>query len=338
MNMQGRVKKDQQKGAALLVMTLILMMAAGLIIVFATSYTILQQKTVDTQQDDNKAFAAAEAGMDYALAYLNANIATILATASGGSINYSFATVTQADNSTYSAVITNPTANNYTLLQITATGNSPDGTAVRVIRQQVYRSGAIVDYGVTTKQNVDMGGNSAVTGTGGVHAGANVSQGGSSSTSGVTENDSTISSMTDADFFTSIFGISYASMQASSTYYSSSSGVPWGSLSGSVWVNSAVSLSGNTTIGSAANPVVLIINGNFSVTGNVTVYGLVYVTGTASLGGNFDVNGGLIAEGDITMSGSSTIDYSDTILSNLTLPSGSGGGSYSKVPASWQDF
>jgi len=329
------MNRNHQSGAALLVMTLILMLAAGLAIVFAANYSLLQQKTANNQQDSVVALAAAEAGLEYALAYLSANTSTITGAASSGIINYTFATVTQADGSTYSVVITNPTISDYSRLQITATGTSPDAQAQRIVKQEVYTSGSAIKYALTTQDNLIMSGNSSVTGPYGVDAGGAVIRSGSSSISNMLANDSIIASMTSTQFFTNFFGVSSSVKQANSTNYSSSSGVPWNNLSGSVWINSSVSLSGNNTIGSPTNPVILIVNGPLTLSGNTTVYGLIYATGTVSVSGSFSMTGGLVSEGNILTSGNAQINYDASILNQLSL---AGGGSYAKLPGSWQDF
>ena len=301
----------------------------------------MEQKTAANQLNENKAMAAAEAGMEYAIAYLNTNSAAVQSTASGGQLNYSFATVTQADNSTYSAVITNPTVNDFSILQITSTGNSADATATRVVRQQVYRTSSSVNYGLTVQGNAALSGNSAVTGSKGVNAGGSVTLSGSASASSINQNDATLANIPTETLFISIFGADYNTIQSSSTYYGAASSVPWGSpMSGRIWVNGDVNLSSNVTMGTATNPVALIISGNFSSTGNVTLHGIIYVRGSVSVSsGNFGVNGGMVVEQNVTtLSGSANVNYNVNILNLLASAGTINGGNYSKIPGSWQDF
>lgn len=329
----------RQAGAALLIMTLILMLAAGLMLVYGSSYGILQEKTANNQQDANKAMAAAEAGLDYAIAFLSANASTVTGSQSGGNINYTIATTTQSDNSTYSISITNPTTSDYKRLQVTSTGTSPDGTSQRIVRQEVYSSGSSVQYAVTTKQNLNMSGNSSIEGTYGVNAGGSVSQSGSSSASNVNDNDSSLSTLTDAQFFNKFFGASTATVQANSAYYATQLSVPWSTVSGNVWVDSSVVMAGDTTIGSPTSPVVLIVNGSFTGLGNITIYGLVYTmsnTSLTSITGSVNVIGGVVSEGNISTSGNSTITYDENVLGQLPILGS--GSSYAKIPGSWYDF
>jgi Tfp pilus assembly protein PilX len=331
------VKK--QLGAAALILTTILMVAAVLIMIYAANFSMLQQKSSTNQKSNNQAFEAAQAGLQFGLVYLTKNASAIIATKSGGFINYgpsdtNLTNVTLANGSKFSVVYTNPTANNYDLIQITSTGTASDGTGTHTVQELAQSvSGASLPGTITTQSNVVASGNVSVTGNYAVDAGGSISTSGHVNFSSTNPNDTNLTNMSADDLFTAITGVSKTTMQAQSTYYPNSSGVNYSNLSGNVWINSSVSLAGNTTVGSAANPVLLVVNGNFSGSGTVAFYGLLYVTGTTSLSGTFDLHGGLISEGQITMSGTAAT-YDSGILKKVLT----GTGTYAKVPGSWKDF
>jgi Tfp pilus assembly protein PilX len=357
--------RERQIGAALLIMTLIIMLSAGLIMVFAASYGMLQQKTVTNQQANDKAFAAAEAGLDYGVAYLVVNSSTVIASASGGLINYTLSTTTQADNSTYSVVITNPTINNYTLLTVTSTGKSPDGSSTRVVAQQVYSSSTSIPYSISGGGNISMVGGSVITNTvnnqnlqmGGtltINNGAyTVTSSGTTTTQGnigsdVQQNVASLSGLSESSFFQLVFNTPEATLlstvQAAGNYYNNavSGGDYSQTLSGktgkTIWINqSSVTLGQGVTIGSLASPVTLIVEGSLTIANGVTIYGFVYASGVSSgfnLAGGAKIYGGIASPGQISMSNGFQLVYQKV----SPIAGGSSAGTYSKLPGSWADF
>lgn len=74
----------------------------------------------------------------------------------------------------------------------------------------------------------------------------------------------------------------------------------------------------NSSIGTSANPVILIVNGNMSITQNHNIYGLIYViNGTLTIANNTFVYGAIAVENSITLSNNSTITLDQTITNNL---------------------
>ena len=334
-DMTKNISHRCQRGAAVLAFTLVLMLLCLLIIIFAGNYANLQSKSIANLTRSQQALNAAIAGSEYAIAYLQTNSSTVTASPVGGYINYSIATVTLANNATYSVVITNPTANNYTLLNIKSTGVSDDGTATRVIQQQVNSGGSSLQYAVTSQGSMVASGTGNVTGTtNALDLGGTFTHSGSWNIPGseIKQNDTNISSMSAASFFNYIFNESSATFQSQSTVYSSTSGIPWSSLSGKVYINTSVVQSGNITVGSAANPVILVVNGSWISSGTATIYGIIYTTGGIITSGNFNVNGAMVSQGQITMSGS-VATYSSTIVNKLM-----GAGYFARVSGSWKDF
>ncbi len=326
----------KQLGASTLMISALLLVTAGLIITFAGGYSALQQKTVKNEYNNNQAYEAAETGLEYALSFLQSNSGTVLASPSGGFVNYTIATTTLPNNATYSVVITNPTASDYSVLTMTSTGISADGSSTHIVSQQASNAGGAVSlqYAMTGQSNIISSGGITITGTNGLDAGGLFISSGQNNISSTNQNDAALASQTGAALFQSIFGMTPAAMKAKSTVYSSSGSVPWGSLSGVVWVDASVVSAGTITAGSAASPVILIVNGSFISSGTATINGILYVMGATTTSGNFNLNGGIVSQGQITMSGS-TFAYSAPILQRVLTGSG---GNYTKVPGSWRDF
>lgn len=80
----------------------------------------------------------------------------------------------------------------------------------------------------------------------------------------------------------------------------------------------------NTTIGAADDPVVLIINGNWTGGGNTVVHGMVYVTGNVDLAGGKTVYGSMVVEGTVAGTGSLDIIFDpfggNTVIENTAQP------------------
>ncbi len=363
--------RQTECGAITIILTVILFVLATLIILFAASYSMMQEKTSINFFASTQAYQAAEAGLEYAINYLQKNSATILANPVGGYIpaysDVNTSNVTLANNSKYTFVYSNPVANNYKLILITSTGTNADGTATRVISQEVQFGSLLISppsIPITSKGNISIGGNSTVTNTqsgttvksGGTvsvsGSGETVLSGGVSSTAGniksdIQQNVGSISSLSNGDLFSTYFGVSMGVVKSDiSHYYSNSSATNYSStlnnMTGtSIWIDQTsgvATINGSTVIGSAANPVLLIVNGDLDLSGNVTIYGFVYVIGqaTTEVLGNVSITGGLISTGDLNLAGHTQLAFSSAVLSSLQNQSSMS--YYAKVPGTWKDF
>ncbi len=80
----------------------------------------------------------------------------------------------------------------------------------------------------------------------------------------------------------------------------------------------------NVTIGALDDPVLLIVNGNWTGGGNTTVYGMVYVTGNVDLSGNKTIYGSMVVEGTVAGTGSLDVIFTpfggNTIIENTARP------------------
>lgn len=364
-------KKKNHKGAATLVFTLILITITSLIIFFAANYSILGSQSITNINRNYQAFEAAQAGLEFGINFLNQNNTAILASPSGGYLqpySNSYTTnVTLTNNSKYSITYSNPVANDYTLILVTSVGTSDDNSATHTASQLLKFGSMLINAPtrpLTTQGNVTLrgsseiinqyndntvqsGGSTVLSGSASTITSSGVSSTASTTGSDINQNNSSLSSMSNSDYFATNFGLSPDNIKSSAAhYYANSSNTNYqDDLSGltgtSIWIDQTggtASLNGTVTIGSASNPVLLIVNGNINFSGNITIYGYVFILGssTTDLTGNVTIVGGMASTGNIDATGSIQVSYSPTVLSNLqNNPSMH---YYAKIPGSWKDF
>lgn len=96
-------------------------------------------------------------------------------------------------------------------------------------------------------------------------------------------------------------------------------------------------LSGPVTLGSAARPVLLVVDGTLTLSGDVTLYGLVYASKIhwdAGSGPQAQARGALISASAYRSNGSPDLHYDAAVMRALQLHTGS----FARVPGSWRDF
>jgi hypothetical protein len=297
------------------------------------------------------------AGLGYVDLNASANFFRVNGTPGAMSNNSSY-TVTY-ENIDRDGGVFDPSRDNY-LIRVTSVGASDDGSAKRKIQQLMMLVPWLAnapDAALTAKELVDIGGNVAVTNMVtnlAVHAGGAYSSGGSASTEttngtnqagDVVQNDAVLASMTSDQFFFSIFGQTKSDIKAQSTQISCDNcNSDLDGLTGQmIWVNPATSgstpqVNSNTVIGSATQPVILIVEGGangFKLNGTADIYGLVYVIGDwdNSGGGNAAITGAAIAEGEFHSTGTPNPTYDETVLNRLNAL-----GTFARIPGSWKDF
>jgi hypothetical protein len=101
-------------------------------------------------------------------------------------------------------------------------------------------------------------------------------------------------------------------------------------------LNGDVTLDGGADIGSAADPVVLVVAGNLQFSAPTDIYGLVYVRAAnwATSGADGQIFGATVAQGQISGSGAFKSVYQKDILNTLRWATGS----FVKVPGGWRDY
>lgn len=95
---------------------------------------------------------------------------------------------------------------------------------------------------------------------------------------------------------------------------------------------------GNATIGqdigSLAKPVILVVDGDLTLSGNPTIFGVVFVRGDLTTSGTPKVRGAVVASGEVDSGGTLNIIYDPEAISNIRDVTGT----YATVPGTWRDF
>ena len=355
------------RGAALLFVVLVLLFCVTwLTLSLAKSGRLSIKQTANATRAD-QAFAAADAGVELGYVYLVKNRALIVLDANSNGLidaysNASITNVVLANGSSYTVTYSNPTVSDLTYLRITSIGTSDN--ASREVRLLVKYTALMSTYSPTplaAKGNVSLAGNTVITNTlnaNTLQTGGTVSFGGNAKTvlstgnsssaalikSDVSQSNASLSALSAEAFFVQYFGAGSASIKASvAHYYNNSVNANYnatlnGMTNTSIWIDQSggtrATIDSNTTIGSAANPVLLVVNGDLTVQGNAVIYGYIYATGSITTAGNSVISGAMVAGGNTIDSGNFSLTYNTSVLNKVQQLSGQ----YGKVPNSWNDL
>jgi len=102
--------------------------------------------------------------------------------------------------------------------------------------------------------------------------------------------------------------------------------------SGLVWHKGDLSL--KSDLGTATNPILLVVEGNLTFNGNQDIVGFVYVTGNLTISGSSSIQGAVAVAGNTTVQGSVDISKDTTVLNQLKTSASS----FNKVPGTWKDW
>lgn len=365
----ARPSPRQQRGAATLVITLILLLAMTSLALMANKSVSFEHKTSGNYYRHTQAFDAAEAGLDRAVARLQMPSlrAPYIDSVTGLVVTANASTQTQMGDLAFRFVLTNPVPANPNLVEITSHGYADGCTtfdnncAVRaqVGQRVLFRplAPASLDAPLITRGPVAAGGNAQIinsdVATGyTIRAGGTVTLGGSANLTtptgtlgngvmdaSVTASDAGLAGMTNDAFIESIFGDSKATLRLISEQFTCSGVDCNAKLDGingrPIWVDGDVHLNANTAVGTAADPVILFVNGNFQLNGNAQIYGIVYAIGAQAVdaSGNPTLHGVLLSETSLNVTGRVTLQYDPAVLAALSRF-----GTYSKVAGTWSDF
>jgi PilX N-terminal len=107
-----------------------------------------------------------------------------------------------------------------------------------------------------------------------------------------------------------------------------------------VWVQGPLTIDSNRVFGSSASPVMLVVQGNLTVSANLQLQGVLYLhdpsnanTWTTTAGTTL-IQGAVIAEGALSIQGTPAIAFDPNVLRTINLTQGS----MVRVPGSWRDF
>lgn len=359
--------QSNQRGAALLVLVVALLFCVTWLVI---SLAKTGQQSIKMTANDIRAEQAAEAaaaGSNFGWVYFTKNSSSIVvdANADGYIDAYSNASITSvalSNGSLFSITYSNPTVNDLSLILIKSIGTM--GNASREERQLVKYTSLMSTYaqnGMTAKGNIGMSGNSQVTnaannqslasgGTVTLSGNANtvISTGTSSNSSSiksdVSQNNASFASATPEAFFMRFFGAASASVKAAANhYYSNASNTNYnatlnGKTSATIWIDQSggtrATIDSNTIIGSLANPVLLVVNGDLTIQGNAQIFGYIYVTGNLQTAGNAVIRGAIVAGGNTVDSGNFSLTYNTSVLTKVQQLVGQ----YATVPNSWNDL
>jgi PilX N-terminal len=361
---------NTQHGFGNVAVGLVLLFASSLITLYAAKSAIIETKVASNDYQAKLAFEAAEAGVEFGHAYLEANRDLILIDAdSDGFINQYTSTSTQnvtlTNNTTYTISYTNINANDFSSVRISAIGTSPDGTITRTVTQEYANrpytlnmpaASLIAKGNVALSGNLDIentindttiwsGGATSFTGSASTTISTGTGSDRNSTGADVIQNDGTLASLSSDQFFENFFSSTKTEARKSANilYQNSVSTNYADSLDGVVgkviWIDQTsgeAQINSNVTIGSPEQPVLLIVNGDFHLNGNMTLYGSIYVADNwdNSGGGTATVHGSAIIEGDFSGQGTPNIVYNPTILNRSRDVLGD----FAIVAGSWRDM
>ena len=364
-----RAMHSTQRGAVTIIVTIVLLLAMTSLALFANKSVNLEQKTGANYYRYTQAFDVAEAGFDRAVARLQIpSLRALHIVPATGLINSANATVqVTLGEQAFRAVLSNPVPANPNLIQIISHGYADNCTTFddacpmrsRVTQQILFRpmSPASIDAPLITKGNVNVGGNATIANTDAatgftIRAAGTVAIGGSSNLvtplgplpdgamdASVTASDAGLAALTNDQFIEAIFGDSKVMLRMVSEQFTCTGTDCNAKLDGiagrALWVDGDVYLNANTVLGSATDPVILFVNGDFQLNGDAVVYGLVYAinSGAHSVSGNPTLHGALITENGFTVTGNATLNFDAGVMAVLSRF-----GTYAKVPGTWTDF
>lgn len=167
----------------------------------------------------------------------------------------------------------------------------------------------------------------------------------------IIENDSSLGSLSQSEFFRNFFGVEPATYKASMTTidttpadFNTDAELATYEV---IWVEGDTVIEGSTigctTSVTGANvcptsnqrPSIIVINGNASFTGTPHIYGILFVSGTLTMSGNATVHGAVVAAGDATSNTGGSLDvwFNGDILADVSKAGKSTGSA-----GTWKDF
>lgn len=357
----------KQQGMATVLISVILLAGLSILTLYANRVAIFDLKTTANQINSNLAFQAAEYGLEQTVANIQEmswRTANLVDADNNNVMDPTIANNNFGTSQSFTATITRLSTGDNSILRIDSRGCS-DGCSPCVntcantsqVSQIMMFKSALSgkpSAPMTAKGSVSTGGNADIVNldpsTSGltVHSGSTNVQTGSATLhslpgtppeASVAKGDTTLSTLTDDQFFEEFFGDTKTNVQASSVSVNPANANSQlnGMTGKKIWIEGNTHINSNVTIGSLAEPVILIVNGELQVNGTVTIYGLVYCTSIVwdNTGmGNVNIYGAAVAEGSFTGNGTPTITYTPTVTNNLHANLGE----YVKVIGSWRDF
>ena len=365
------IKSESAAGMAILVVTIVLLLVATVVVTLTSRYILLGHAISVNRYQSQQAFAAAEAGLEHGIAHLGANRETIIqdADADGAIDPYTnLQNIGLPNGGSYSIDYANLLPYNFEIIRVQSLGLGSDSITQRIIRQLVALlpivNTAAVDNPLIVKGDLTLSGNGFVKNQSGltsVKSGGDVSLEGTAETmatdgsqtivsspgalnTDISQNIYTLADMTPDNFFQTFFGISLTGIKNNADYSYQGGGNYNTQLNGKqgkiIYIDAqgeTVQLNAGVTVGSADNPVLLVIlNGPLVINGGATIYGFVYVGNDINVtaNGNASVYGALIIAGNTEVTGTLDLIYDTSYnvnFQNALIKT-------HKVPGSWSDL
>ncbi len=138
-----------------------------------------------------------------------------------------------------------------------------------------------------------------------------------------------------SQYFTQSFSTVRSNAIANNTFYTNSSSLI--NLTNNViWFDGNLTLSSGY-IGSSSAPVLLIVNGNLTMSNSAAITGFVYVVGTTTLSNNARITGSLASAGNISLTDNATVKLSLSVLTKTNQMSGNMNTQYNPSPVTMQE-
>ena len=149
--------------------------------------------------------------------------------------------------------------------------------------------------------------------------------------------DTSISSLTQEQFFINFFGRTPAEYRATVPTLEllpAQVGTLGGLTAEVIWIEGDATMHINTPIGTRDEPVIVIVNGDLSGAGGTTINGVLYVLGDMSVSGNFGVNGSVVVDGTVSGTGSLDVMFDPIAAGNAGGDIGVSG----SLAGTWRDW
>lgn len=355
---------EKERGAVILIIIFVLLGAISLLTLYSVNSGIIGGHTVANEYPVQQAFEAAAAGLDYGVVYLEENNDSILVDSdSDGYINSNSFSQTLNNSTNFTVSFTNPTANDFDLIKITATGTSADGKITKqmselvkftrylqyiapltvVSRGEVELKGSVMVRNLFHPTTIWSGDDVDIKGS--AHTESNDGSGSTKSYThtDIVADDSSLDDLSSDSFFSNFFGVSKEIAKSrASLYFSNNRSKTYNDdldekTGEFIWIDQTskdAKISGNTVIGSLENPVILVVDGDLKISGNATIYGFIFATGDLDVKGTVQIEGGVAAGGDTDISGNVDIIYNNEVVNELNNFMGK----FGIVSGSWKDF
>ncbi len=345
----------KHKGAATLIFTTVMLFSITVIGIYSARNALTGIRTVYNQTLALQAQQAAEAGLDYGLNNLTWNLVS-----TGSNTIYTdigtprTTTVNGKTVSTHSAKFKLLTAGDYTTVEVVGTGTASDGATSR---QYISLAKFVPTIGYTSPAALTVHGNVSATSSvslantvqdvgiwaGGTLTGSPTVTVSPGAGDGIYTNDADLAALSNDGFFENYFSESKDTIRGRATRVDCTTPcnasdpkiqalVGQGGL---IWIDGDLTLDSAITLGSSTDPVILVVNGNFTMNHtNAEVFGQLYVAGDWNNGtGGGRVFGTAMVEGNFSAGGPLQFSYdAPTLTQTATL------GIYAKIPGSWRDF